>query len=160
MQIWDTAGQEKFRSIVQQYYKGAMGIILTYSVTDKRSFQNIEGWMKQIAVNAPDAVIVLVGNKADLNERQVQTEDGQQLAEKFGLKFYETSAKVGTNVEEVFHDVAIMIRGKLGEENLKAMEKKIIKPGDFGNNKGDTPIMQLDPARSSPKTGDGEGCKC
>jgi GTPase SAR1 family protein len=151
-----TAGQEKFRSIVQQYYKGAMGIILTYSVTDRKSFQNIELWMKQISSQAPDAVIILVGNKCDL-EPEIQNEQGEQLAKNHNIKFFETSAKTGKNVEEIFQALARDIRNKLGEDHLKEMEKKIIRPE--GGAKQEAPTLKLDPGRNSKQNSDSK-CSC
>ena len=67
LQIWDTAGQERYKNVNQTYYKGAIGIILAYSITDKSSFENVENWIKQIHEHASSDVIkVLVGNKSDL----------------------------------------------------------------------------------------------
>ena len=79
MQIWDTAGQEKFKNITQTYYKGAAGIILSYSITDSNSFTNIERWITQIDSNAPENVSkILVGTKTDLEgERSVSFEEGE-----------------------------------------------------------------------------------
>jgi Ras-related protein Rab-8A len=104
LQIWDTAGQERFKNITQTYYKGAAGIILTYSVVDRPSFENIERWMTQIDNNAPsDVSKVLIATKGDLeDERQVSTEEGILLARKFRLEFMEVSAKTGKNVREGF----------------------------------------------------------
>jgi Ras-related protein Rab-8A len=69
MQIWDTAGQERFKNITQTYYKGSAGIILSFSITDENSFNNIERWMHQIYNNAPEKVCkILIGTKLDLNE--------------------------------------------------------------------------------------------
>ena len=104
MQIWDTAGQERFKNITQTYYKGAAGIILTYSIVDRNSFQNIDRWINQIDSNAPaDVSKVLLATKSDLNyERQVQTEQGEQLAKKHGMRFLEVSAKSGYNVQQGF----------------------------------------------------------
>jgi small GTP-binding protein len=104
MQIWDTAGQERFKNITQTYYKGAAGIILTYSIVDRNSFENIDRWMTQIDNNAPaDVSKILIATKADLNyERQVTTEEGAALASKFSMRFAEVSAKSGTNVKEGF----------------------------------------------------------
>lgn len=80
MQIWDTAGQERFKTITQTYYRGAMGIFLTYGVDDLTSFNNINGWLKQIKAHAAsDVVIILVGNKND-SKREVSFEQGQKLA--------------------------------------------------------------------------------
>ena len=109
--MWDTAGQERFRTITQTYYKGAMGIILVYDCCDENSFNNIRNWIKQIETHAAsDVVKVLVGNKADMDdERVVTTEQGQQLAEECGLPFFETSAKTGLNISELFYDIGSRI---------------------------------------------------
>ena len=103
LQIWDTAGQERFRTITKTYYKGAHGIILTYDVTDKNSFKNIRNWIKQIEANAQNNVCkVLVGNKCDRPDRVVSEGEGQNLADEFKMKFFETSAKTNQNVTKVF----------------------------------------------------------
>lgn len=97
LQIWDTAGQERFKNITQTYYKGAMGIILTYSVTEEMSFENIERWITQINENtSPDVKKILIGNKCDLQpNRKVTTEAGQRLANKYSMPFMEVSARTG-----------------------------------------------------------------
>lgn len=116
MQIWDTAGQERFKNITQTYYKGAAGIILTYSTTDTTSFSNIERWMTQIESNAPENVSkVLVATKEDLvGERCVSVDEGKELAAKHGIPFLEVSAKTGFQVKEAFET--------LGKEILKTRE--------------------------------------
>lgn len=171
MQIWDTAGQEKFRSIMRTYYKGAMGIVLTYAVTDKKSFQNIENWLKQIQNNAAaDVVIVLIGNKCDLKEREVTPEEGKEMADKFSLKFFETSAKEGTNVNEVFYHIASVIKDKMGDAPAANKVNKVVLPEDAGNNAGN--VLQGGSATSAPiklhkadqqreeKRAEADGCKC
>ena len=103
LQIWDTAGQERFRNISRIYYKGAQGIILTYDITDQSSFRNVRNWIKQVEENAPTNVCkVLVGNKCDKSDRVVTEEEGKMLANDFGMRFFETSAKTNQNVNEVF----------------------------------------------------------
>ena len=104
VQIWDTAGQDRFRAITKNYYKGAHGIILIYDVTNQLSFDNVSNWINQIKEEASDKVtIFLVGNKIDdVENRKIQTESGKNLAENFQLQFYETSAKTGENVEKTF----------------------------------------------------------
>ena len=104
VQIWDTAGQDRFRAITKNYFKGAHGIILIYDVTDEQSFDNVSNWINQIKEEASDNVIIfLVGNKIDdVENRKIQTESGKNLAENFQLQFYETSAKTGENVEKTF----------------------------------------------------------
>jgi len=79
LQIWDTAGQERFKNITQTYYKGAAGIILAYSITDRNSFENVERWINQIDTHAPsDVSKILIATKSDLNDsRQVSLIEGQ-----------------------------------------------------------------------------------
>ena len=100
LQIWDTAGQDRFRAITKNYYKGSHGIILIYDVTNLQTFENVKNWVTQIREEAnKNVVIFLAGNKADLPEesRAVQKEDGQKMAEEYNIPFQETSAKEGIN---------------------------------------------------------------
>ena len=84
-----------------------MGIILVYDCTEEQTFNNISNWLKQIETHASDGVAkVLVANKTDLDNRIITTEQGQDLAEKHGLAFFETSAKSGSNINELFYHVA------------------------------------------------------
>uniref|UniRef100_A0A2N9IN26 Uncharacterized protein n=1 Tax=Fagus sylvatica TaxID=28930 RepID=A0A2N9IN26_FAGSY len=122
LQIWDTAGQERFRTITTAYYRGAMGILLVYDVTDESSFNNIRNWIRNIEQHASDNVNkILVGNKADMDEskRAVPTSKGQALADEYGIKFFETSAKTNLNVEEVFFSIARDIKRRLVETDSK-----------------------------------------
>ena len=104
LQIWDTAGQERFKTITSSYYKGSNGIILTYDITDKQSFKDVENWLAEVEKYAkPDIVKLLVGNKSDLeSQRQVTKEEGQELADSLNVKFIETSAKNSVNIEGAF----------------------------------------------------------
>ena len=81
LQIWDTAGQERFKTITQTYYKGSMGILMTFSLGDLNSFQTLENWLRQIKTHASEDVVkILVGNKCDLPERKVSSEEAQRMA--------------------------------------------------------------------------------
>jgi len=115
LQIWDTAGQERFRTITTAYYRGAMGILLVYDVTDERSFNNIRNWFSNIEQHASEGVNkILIGNKCDWVEKKAITkEQGQELADEFGIKFLETSAKANINVEEAFFTLARDIKKRL-----------------------------------------------
>ena len=108
LQIWDTAGQDRFRSITKNYYKKANGIILIYDVTNKKSYKNISVWINQIKEEAdPNVVIYLAGNKIDMEEeRKIKTEEGEKLAEEYNFPFKETSAKEDININETFEDIA------------------------------------------------------
>ena len=107
IQIWDTAGQDRFRSITKNYYKGAHGIILLYDVTNKNSFNNVRNWIGQIKEEVSEKVsIILVGNKVDDEEhRVVQTEEGEKIANEFKLMFFECSAKSGINIDTTFNEL-------------------------------------------------------
>ena len=108
LQIWDTAGQDRFRAITKNYYKGANGIILIYDVTNLQTYENVKNWIAQIREEAnPNVIIFLAGNKIDVSEEEkvVKTEDGKKIADEFNLPFYETSAKNGDNVNKIFEDL-------------------------------------------------------
>ena len=106
-QIWDTAGQDRFRAITKNYYRGANGILLIFDITDRSSFEHIRNWIEQIKEEAPEQIIIyLVGNKIDnQNNRVVTNEEAKKVAEEFKLKYYETSAKNNINVDTTFLDL-------------------------------------------------------
>ena len=118
LQIWDTAGQDRFRAITKNYYKGANGIILIYDVTNLQTYENVKNWITQIREETnPNVVIYLAGNKIDIpeEERAVKTEEGKEIANEYKLQFKETSAKDGINVNEVFQELV----EKIDEVNSK-----------------------------------------
>lgn len=114
LKVWDTAGQERFRNITQQYYKSADGIVLVYDVTNRDSFEKVTDWMKQINMyTQTDKIgLVLLGNKADLAPREVKNEEGIEMAKKFGIKHFETSALNNLNVDESFRYLTEEIMNK------------------------------------------------
>ena len=130
IQIWDTAGQDRFRSITKNYYKGSHGIILIYDITNPITFENITHWVSQVREEASkNVVIYLIGNKIDLEEeRKVSTEEGEKLAEKLGLPFNETSAFDGTNINETFDDIVERIDKAFGDIPMTQKQNKIFKP--------------------------------
>jgi len=135
LQIWDTAGQERFRTITTAYYRGAMGILLVYDVTDEQTFNNIRNWMRQIQQHASENVNkVLIGNKCDmLDKKVVETSRGQALADEFGIKFYETSAKKNMNVDQAFTDIARHVMLRLQEQEAKDGAGKKATTVDISN---------------------------
>lgn len=104
VQIWDTAGMERYRSITSAYYKGAKGVIVVYDICRKVSFDNIDKWIDDFKSKADeDAVILIIGNKSDLQDkREVNTEEVKLKAEKNKMAFMETSAKNNENVSKAF----------------------------------------------------------
>ena len=133
VQLWDTAGQDKFRAITRNYYKGASGIILIFDVTNIKSYENIKKWINEIKEEISEQVsIVLIGNKIDnVNERKISKEEGVKLANEIGVKFFETSAKTGEGINEsVFFLVKKIfdndpeVKNKYKGRNLKVKNKR------------------------------------
>ena len=155
LQIWDTAGQDRFRSITKNYYKGAHGIILLYDVTEKKTFENVRNWIKQIKEEVNDNVcIILVGNKIDMEgKRVVSTEEGEKMAEEYDLMFFECSAKTGENVNEIFYNSADEIAKKI-DQNYYDLENDTcgIKQGI---NRQNNPQIRLDNGSQEKKD---KGC--
>jgi len=111
LQIWDTAGQESFRSIARSYYRDASGALLVYDITRRESFTHLGRWLAEAQQYANSHItITLVGNKADLEHRRVvATEEGQEFARENGLVFVEASAKSAEKVEEAFLRTAELV---------------------------------------------------
>ncbi|VDO08184.1 unnamed protein product [Brugia timori] len=117
LQIWDTAGQESFRSITRSYYRGAAGALLVYDITRRDTFNHLASWLEDARQHSnSNMVIMLIGNKSDLEaRREVKKEEGEAFAREHGLIFMETSAKTAANVEEAFIDTAKEIYRKIQE---------------------------------------------
>merc|ERR1712060_313113 len=115
LQIWDTAGQESFRSITRSYYRGAAGALLVYDITRRETFNSLASWLDDARQHAnANMTIMLIGNKSDLTHRRaVTTEEGEAFAKEHGLVFMETSAKTAHNVEEAFINTARKIYDKI-----------------------------------------------
>ena len=117
IQLWDTAGQETFRSITRAYYKNSACSFIVYDVTNRQSFLNVQDWYNECKKQTPKTVtMVLVGNKIDLkNKREVSYEEGENFAKDNSMLFYEASAKSGDNIENMFYESAEIIANKINE---------------------------------------------
>ncbi|KAI9447204.1 small GTPase superfamily [Lactarius psammicola] len=110
LSIWDTSGEERFRTIVSSYYRGTQAIILVYDISNRKSYETIQWWFAERSKHAPEsAVKILVGNKADNDAlqghmRQVPTAEAAAYASRMGTLFVESSAKTAVGVREVFRD--------------------------------------------------------
>jgi len=115
LQIWDTAGQESFRSITRSYYRGAAGALLVYDITRRETFNHLASWLEDARQHAnANMTVMLIGNKCDLSHRRaVSYEEGEQFAKEHGLVFMEASAKTAQNVEEAFIKTAGTIYKKI-----------------------------------------------
>ena len=140
LQIWDTAGQDRFRNITASYYRGAAGIAIVYDITDPDSFNNINSWLIEVEKNASKSVYkILIGNKCDLEEkRKVTFEQGKEFADTNGMKFFETSAKNAHNVEDSFVTMTkeIIKINVDKEKSVKNKEGDTKVKLDLKNNKG------------------------
>ena len=120
LNIWDTAGQEKFRAITRQYYNDALGAVIAFDLTDKKSFNDVKSWISDLKNHgADDTVIMVLGNKSDLSGERFVTHE--EIKEAFGnnYNYYDVSAKNGNNISLAFDKLK-----KLIIENIKIKEKK------------------------------------
>lgn len=155
-EIWDTAGQERFASLAPMYYRNAQAALVVYDVTKPTSFIKARHWVNELKAQAsPGIIIALVGNKLDLVDsgeeenaesvRKVDTEEGQKLADDEGLLFFETSAKSGHNVLQVF----LAIANKIPEETRKVSSQ--------GRSRDEPGRVDLTAAESGSST---SSCSC
>jgi small GTP-binding protein len=108
--IWDLAGQSQFKRVRQSYLANAEAGILVYDVTNHKSYENIENWFNEIKEASNNISLILIGNKIDLKDnREVETNEGIELAEKLGLSYVETSAKTGENINDAFKMLALLM---------------------------------------------------
>jgi small GTP-binding protein len=126
LQIWDTAGQERFRSIAKAYYRSAVGVIVVYDLTDRKSFDDLGSWLNDVhQLCDPNAVVQLIGNKADMNPRRVvSVQEAENFCKQHEMQYLETSAKHGSNVRNAFVNLALAV-----------MDKRMKPPGDVIPNK-------------------------
>jgi small GTP-binding protein len=118
IQIWDTAGQEQYRSLSPVYYRNASAAILVYDITDRQSFNDLSAWVNEFRGAAEaDAIIFIVGNKADLSDGQVPEDAARAWADEHGLELMFTSAKTGEGVQQLFAHLAKELCDKPLEKN-------------------------------------------
>ncbi|XP_066912081.1 ras-related protein Rab-22A-like [Clytia hemisphaerica] len=106
-QIWDTAGQEKYKALAPMYYRGAAAAVVVYDITLEQSFESVKRWIKELRQMGPqNIVIAIAGNKKDLvDQREVTTETGQSFADEIGAVFAECSALNAENVNDIFEQI-------------------------------------------------------
>jgi len=136
IKIWDTAGQEQYRSLTRNFFHATEGILLIYDITNINSFQQVKYWMQCIHDNASENVkVVLIGSKSDLEkDRVVSTEDGQALANNLKIKFYETSALKNINIQEAVIDLTTQVLSVKKEINDAIKLKQLSDENDLSKN--------------------------
>ena len=136
MQLWDTAGTEKFKNITNAYYKGTHGVVIVFDLNESSSFKDVEYWLGEANKYAPiDSTKILIGNKADIPTlRKISKEEAEEKAKKLGMKYVETSAKTALNVEDAFTQLASDIIARKSptlevkeETNVLKSESKKVK---------------------------------
>lgn len=122
LQLWDSAGQERFRTIASSYYRGAHGVAIVFDLTDAKSFESLESWLEEIGEHASGSVRrILIGNKNDLeDERAVKEADARAFADNAGMQYVETSAKSASNVTEAFMNMTKDIFDSIGSNGTVA----------------------------------------
>ncbi len=135
LQIWDTGGQERFSYVRPLYYRGAMGALLVFDLTNRESFEHLANWIDEVRSNIGEIPMVLVGNKSDLPGREVPREECESFSKKFNMYYLESSAKTGNGVTDCFGVLAAMMIG-------------IVPPAELLG--GKTPAPQAVPAVQVP----------
>lgn len=144
MHLWDTAGQEKFRSLAKSYFRNAIGGILVYDVTSRESFDGLQSWLKDLEENASTHLsTILVGNKIDLEDaRVISYTEAKEFADRHQLDFIETSAKTNVRIEETFNRLALSMARKQEEaETAKKQSAEIdttVSFDDVNGNQNDS----------------------
>ena len=138
IQIWDTAGQENFKSITKAYYKNCVCAMVVYDITKRQTFDNIQTWLDDVRNESPkNALIILIGNKIDLyQERQISYDEGNDFAKKNEIMFAETSAKTGEGVDDIFRKSAKEIEQRINDNFYDLSSESCgIKKGNYLDNK-------------------------
>ena len=113
VQIWDTAGQENFRSITRAYYKNSVCALIVFDINNEDTFNSVQSWIQECKLQTPKTVtMILVGNKCDL-ECKVDRNKAKEIAEENGMLYFETSAKTGKGVDELFKKSAAKIKDNI-----------------------------------------------
>ena len=143
LKIWDTCGQERFRSITRQYFKNSNGVFLVFDLTNGETLKKINVWLRDIKdnINDDDCVIFLIGNKMDVKTRDISiSEEAKQFANDKKINYYEVSAKTGTGVINVFEKITKKMINNIKNENNNNEENKIgnknLNIEDFNKDRG------------------------
>ena len=142
LELYDSSGEEKFnKTLPNQFYKDAYGAIIVYDVTNKESFNKIKFWINEIISKCPsDIIILIIGNKTDIKERVVSYDEGNLLAQKYQIEYFETSAKTGNNITLIFEKLLFEIIKKQNQNesksfmNERSSQRKSVKLTEKKNN--------------------------
>ena len=154
LQIWDTAGQERFRTITQSYYRSADAIVLVYDIGSSLTFRNLPEWLAEVERYAGSSVHrILIGNKSDRPDREIDMAMGRQFAEENGMPFLETSAKNSENIDALFLQLAKTLRDSHVDKKLKSPHS-----GSGGVSAKPNTVSLTKNEKKSESSGGGGGC--
>ena len=171
LQMWDTAGQEKYKGLIPSYVRNSSIVFLVYDISSKTSFDNIPNWINFIK-SIENTTLVLCGNKIDLDKREVKKEEGEELAKKEGISFFEVSAKTDENIKNMFYNVVADLPAfsestnkenlikELMQENGVENTKEGIKPGEEGAKPDEKIKVDGQEKTVNTKTVKKKGCHC
>ncbi|KAI9836611.1 MAG: GTPase Ryh1 [Sarea resinae] len=164
LQLWDTAGQERFRSLIPSYIRDSSVAVVVYDISNRASFQNTRKWVDDVrGERGNDVIIVLVGNKTDLNDkREVTTEEGEKEAQQNKLMFIETSAKLGHNVKQLFRRIAQALPGMEGEGQQAGSQSRTFYLEICGDDDSliEADVTVIDVNITPNQQTDNNGCAC
>ena len=132
LQMWDTAGQEKYKGLIPSYVRNSSIVFVVYDVATKSSFDNIQKWISFIR-SIENTTIVLCGNKTDLEKREVTKEEGEALAQKESLAFFETSAKTGDGIKLMFYTSVSDLPVFAENNNKESLMKELMEENGVEN---------------------------
>ena len=170
LQIWDTAGQEKYKGLIPSYVRNASIVFVVYDISSKNSFDNIPKWINFIK-SIESTTLVLCGNKIDLENREIKKEEGEELAKKEDMKFFEVSAKTEENIKNMFYNVVCDLPTFEGNKNKENLIKELMQENGVSNTQeGINPEQKEQKAeqkmvvdgkeKPAGKTGKKKGCHC
>ncbi|GME82654.1 unnamed protein product [Ambrosiozyma monospora] len=151
LQLWDTAGQERFRSLIPSYIRDSNVAIIVYDITNKESFNDVTKWFNVVKEErGSNVLVVLVGNKSDLDNKTITNEEGETLAKKLGCNFFiETSSKNGYNVKNLFKKIGKLLPELQNENADEALDGK---PKDT--------VQMIDVSVNQPNQENLDSCQC
>ena len=149
LQMWDTAGQEKYKGLIPSYVRNSSIVFVVYDVSTKSSFDNVPKWISFIR-SIENTTLVLCGNKTDLEKREVTKEEGEAFAQKESLAFFETSAKTGDGIKQMFYSAVSDLPVFAENNNKESLMKELMEENGVENTvEGIKPQMQEQPPQQS-----------
>ncbi len=169
LQMWDTAGQEKYKGLIPSYVRNSSIVFLVYDISSKTSFDNIPKWINFIK-SIENSTLILCGNKIDLQNREVKKEEGEELAKKENMPFYEVSAKTNENIKNMFYSVVAKLPAfDQNNTNIDSLIKELMQENGVENTTGgikpqeQTPpekVINVDGQQKTVKPNKKKGCHC